>query len=615
MSSKTVHNSNGSAKAEDIDAETFLKALPISKVVEMARGRHRYYVDGRLRGGCPLHEEDGGRGEGVFPFDDEDGPSGATALFDRHRIFESIHQSTSTHGLHFNAFAQDDGENQDDDEQLSSSSALEKSSSGVLSSIGDERSVQEDNDGDRDLPGSPSATIGVLNRLAHWLVPPMARNDTLSHYEDFAMSSDAANTLYGQVGPGVTTALFPLFAGMLRRALVLEDGEAADLEGDGVGPARKYPWEGEERQANDNGHTPSEVDSQESTEDNESPGTAASRLLEVSVSSLAEAYYAHQASKEFLEAAEQAGLMGSSSSPPPSLASSPTGHDQHEYGAHHPLDYVITQIDIARMVRNASRHLDVESILSLPTVTYRGKKKTKDADTTTGSDETDDGDSRQKKGGKEGEQLRHSAACATSAGKAESDDGIAWSWMMVPPNPEARSQEVSPSLCEQKVPPSSPEQARSSSLENSGHSDHIGNDDEHCVICLDHFVDGDRLRVLPCSHLFHAGCIDRWLSGAASDEECFTAGCPTCKERPYAALGSSHEGMPGAGVGTMGSGSSGGLRCGEEEGLLAQSRSGSGEGEAAISSLDGSVPRWAFARLGDAMAGRARTGASISEGA
>ena len=35
------------------------------------------------------------------------------------------------------------------------------------------------------------------------------------------------------------------------------------------------------------------------------------------------------------------------------------------------LDYVITQMDIVRMQRNASRHLDVESIYQLPTVTYQ----------------------------------------------------------------------------------------------------------------------------------------------------------------------------------------------------------------------------------------------------
>merc|ERR1711862_472038 len=35
------------------------------------------------------------------------------------------------------------------------------------------------------------------------------------------------------------------------------------------------------------------------------------------------------------------------------------------------LNYIITQVDISRMARNASRHLDVKSILSLPTIVYQ----------------------------------------------------------------------------------------------------------------------------------------------------------------------------------------------------------------------------------------------------
>ena len=32
-----------------------------------------------------------------------------------------------------------------------------------------------------------------------------------------------------------------------------------------------------------------------------------------------------------------------------------------------------------------------------------------------------------------------------------------------------------------------------------------------CLVCVDDFVDGDRLRTLPCGHDFHAACIDPWL--------------------------------------------------------------------------------------------------------
>lgn len=32
-----------------------------------------------------------------------------------------------------------------------------------------------------------------------------------------------------------------------------------------------------------------------------------------------------------------------------------------------------------------------------------------------------------------------------------------------------------------------------------------------CAICLEMFVKGDRVRVLPCYHLFHIDEIDEWL--------------------------------------------------------------------------------------------------------
>jgi len=46
---------------------------------------------------------------------------------------------------------------------------------------------------------------------------------------------------------------------------------------------------------------------------------------------------------------------------------------------------------------------------------------------------------------------------------------------------------------------------------------------ESCCICLECFACGDRLRRLPCKHLFHLDCIDEWLT-TSSDI------CPECSQ-------------------------------------------------------------------------------------
>ncbi|KAI8869580.1 hypothetical protein GQ42DRAFT_112898, partial [Ramicandelaber brevisporus] len=44
-----------------------------------------------------------------------------------------------------------------------------------------------------------------------------------------------------------------------------------------------------------------------------------------------------------------------------------------------------------------------------------------------------------------------------------------------------------------------------------------------CSICIEEFATGDSVRVLPsCRHVFHAGCIDPWLTTTS-------ALCPLCK--------------------------------------------------------------------------------------
>ncbi|KAL1914672.1 uncharacterized protein VTP21DRAFT_8083 [Calcarisporiella thermophila] len=45
---------------------------------------------------------------------------------------------------------------------------------------------------------------------------------------------------------------------------------------------------------------------------------------------------------------------------------------------------------------------------------------------------------------------------------------------------------------------------------------------EECAVCLEDYVDGDELRVMPCKHEFHVSCIDGWLMTRKRT-------CPICK--------------------------------------------------------------------------------------
>ncbi|RYE38984.1 MAG: hypothetical protein EOP48_26325 [Sphingobacteriales bacterium] len=47
------------------------------------------------------------------------------------------------------------------------------------------------------------------------------------------------------------------------------------------------------------------------------------------------------------------------------------------------------------------------------------------------------------------------------------------------------------------------------------------NKSDMCSICIKHFKKNEDLRVLPCGHIFHVECVDKWLKSLAA--------CPNCK--------------------------------------------------------------------------------------
>ena len=51
-----------------------------------------------------------------------------------------------------------------------------------------------------------------------------------------------------------------------------------------------------------------------------------------------------------------------------------------------------------------------------------------------------------------------------------------------------------------------------------------------CTVCLEEYVDGEMLRVLPCQHRFHAHCLDCWVQSRAVAGHARSCRCPNCNK-------------------------------------------------------------------------------------
>ncbi|KAM1219636.1 hypothetical protein ACFX2G_047681 [Malus domestica] len=61
----------------------------------------------------------------------------------------------------------------------------------------------------------------------------------------------------------------------------------------------------------------------------------------------------------------------------------------------------------------------------------------------------------------------------------------------------------------------------------------ISGEDAVCCICLAKYADDDELRELPCLHVFHVECVDKWLK--------INASCPLCKSEAGESSGEARE--------------------------------------------------------------------------
>jgi len=128
---------------------------------------------------------------------------------------------------------------------------------------------------------------------------------------------------------------------------------------------------------------------------------------------------------------------------------------------------IITQVDVANMAKKAAYYSDARCILNFPVITFHKS--------------------------------------STLHNEEIKNDSSGWSWIAISKNLDS--------------PPS--------------FVDTIKVEDESkqkCVLCCEGLEDGDQVRILPCSHYLHVGCIDLMFTRVLSrgSGRC-SLGCSTCK--------------------------------------------------------------------------------------
>lgn len=345
-----------------------------------------------------------------------------------------------------------------------------------------ENAKRNQNKSSSDCSKESQDSVEMLNNVGGWFLSPIAYDDrNLWELRDHKLVDDIKKVMVNFV--------MPYIASVMKRILFGQGNKLGFNHSLGICEIKHWDdvFEGNVHSCN----STNEVDYHSTEIDENSP-------LFMSVSSSAKAYHAEQVRQEMSETR--------------SLSASLTLSE----------------------TENIRRHLDIESILKLPIMTYR-------------SDNT-------------GSWSELESSQKESQNSSERDCDLEWSWVNVPKD---SIQEINDNKLMNEV---ETQQEKGQCYRDNKKREESGN--EHCVICLEAFKDGDRLRILPCNHRFHSSCIDKWLSGSFSYEECITSGCPTCKKTPC-------------------------VQSGELITDIATSEV----------NPDGTVPSWAFTSLGGSLAG------------